>query len=103
MSFDCVTCGACCVSPQDYETYVDVELDEEALIPARMLLRRARNFSSLRTKRTKDGFVVCVALTGKPGKRVKCSIYDVRPGVCHEFKPGGPACLVAREELGLSS
>jgi len=101
--FDCVSCGACCISPQDYETYVDVDDGEAALIPKRMLLKRSRSYTSLLTKRTRDGFVVCTALKGKPGRRVSCGIYDVRPGVCREFKPGGPACLASREEIGLSS
>lgn len=99
---DCVRCGACCVSEYDLDTYVDVEPHEAKLIPARMLLRR-HGFSSLKTKKTRLGYVVCTALRGTLGKRVRCAIYEYRPGVCRSFKPGSRPCLESRRELSLTS
>jgi Fe-S-cluster containining protein len=98
---DCVKCGACCVSEYDLDTYVDVEPHEAKLIPARMLLRR-HGFSSLKTKETRLGYVVCTALMGSLGKRVRCAIYEHRPGVCRSFKPGSRPCLESRRELSLT-
>lgn len=100
-TFDCTKCGACCVSEHDLDAYVDTEPSEAELIPAHMLLRRF-GFSSLRTKKRPRGDVVCIALRGQLGKKVRCSIYDVRPAVCRSFRPGSRACLLSRAEVGIA-
>jgi Fe-S-cluster containining protein len=43
----------------------------------------------------------CVALTGKVGGGVSCSIYNHRPAACRAFVPGSPLCLEARAAAGI--
>ena len=43
----------------------------------------------------------CLALSGKLGKRVQCTIYSLRPKGCRLLMPGDPRCLLARRERGL--
>jgi uncharacterized protein len=43
----------------------------------------------------------CVALTGKVGCGVACSIYNSRPAACRAFVPGSPLCLEARAAAGI--
>jgi Fe-S-cluster containining protein len=45
----------------------------------------------------------CVALTGKVGCNVGCSIYHNRPNACRAFVPGSTLCLEAREAAGLTT
>lgn len=43
----------------------------------------------------------CVALTGRVGEQVACSIYERRPSPCREFEAGDYACNKARMRHGL--
>jgi Fe-S-cluster containining protein len=43
----------------------------------------------------------CVALGGKIGKRVHCTIYSLRPKGCRMLEAGEPRCLQARRERGI--
>ena len=43
----------------------------------------------------------CVALRGKMGRQVSCSIYEVRPRACHRVQAGSARCLQYRHERGL--
>ena len=43
----------------------------------------------------------CVALTGKVGCNVGCSIYNHRPAACRAFVPGSQLCLEARHAAGI--
>ena len=43
----------------------------------------------------------CVALNGKVGERVSCSIYSQRPTPCHSVQVGDEKCNRARGRLGL--
>jgi Fe-S-cluster containining protein len=45
----------------------------------------------------------CVALTGKVGCDVKCSIYNNRPNACRAFVPGSTLCLEARSAAGITT
>jgi len=40
----------------------------------------------------------CVALTGEVGRKVACSIYPIRPGICRDVAPGSVICMLS---LGL--
>jgi Fe-S-cluster containining protein len=43
----------------------------------------------------------CVALTGKVGCDVGCSIYNNRPNACRAFAAGSTLCLEARAAAGI--
>jgi len=108
--FDCVTCGACCVSTWDSETYVYVgdddvrqlrlayDEDEVARIVGGLDDPMEQG---LKTKVNCQGHVTCIVLDGKVGERCSCSIYEHRPETCIDFKPGGDCCKLAREEAGI--
>ena len=38
----------------------------------------------------------CIALTGRVGVSVGCSIYESRPAACRSFTQGSPLCIEAR-------
>lgn len=93
MSFDCQTCGACCLS--DSKAYVPVtESDSERL--------RDHGSHSLTVEvdgswhmRMTDGH--CAALVVRAGKFV-CDVYEARPEACRELAAATPAC---QEEVRL--
>ncbi len=92
-SYDCHTCGACCVFG---EGEVPVTAADIGLLPNR--IRLAVVDSSLPTKVRRDGEERCSSLVGVVGTRVSCSIYGKRPAVCCEFEPGSTACKRVRVE-----
>lgn len=104
--FDCRTCGACCGPGVDEEYYVSLlEGDAERLSDGYRRLHVVHTdeeclFNHLATKRTKHSGVVCVALRGKIGRRVCCSIYRRRPCLCRTFRRGDESCIEARKALG---
>lgn len=107
MTYDCRTCGACCVGDlDDGMGYADCSVDD-----VRRMSRYARNRLSVIIggdieRRMTPGVVTerfgksCGFLRGTPGKRVSCGIYATRPDACRAFWPGGSDCKRAREELG---
>lgn len=118
--FDCQKCGACCCSISDQASFCDLTNDEvEAFSPQ----FRSRNVvyygvfeqlthayppAALRTKwmKHKAGrfkgceVLVCCQLEGSVLHRVKCRIYDRRPGVCKQaVKPGDKNCRWIRRVM----
>ena len=103
---DCVTCGACCTNPDEnrregFVHYVEVAAGE-ALLSKRDLLKRytvvdERGVVHLRL----DPSGRCVALRGKLGVDVHCTIYSTRPRGCRLVEAGSKRCLLAREERGI--
>jgi len=91
--FDCMKCGACC-----FDNKVELEAADLARFKAAGrddLLRRVSRQQGkvlLPLERTKDK--PCVHL-----KKLECTIYDVRPGLCRDFAVGTENCLSSREEL----
>lgn len=119
---DCLTCGACCVTHYDQNVYVDVnDADMERLGKrwTRLHVIQPTTFdllvvgftdAAIETKRRTirrgplkgTAACVCVALSGDPMHRVRCSVYERRPQVCREgVKPGDTACRQARADLDL--
>lgn len=92
-NYDCQACGACCSYSADWPRFT-MESDEAlALIPEAMV---SADLSGMRCEGQR-----CAALSGEIGKHVACTIYAVRPEVCHACMPGDPECLLARAEHGL--
>ena len=91
--FDCMKCGACC-----FDNRVELEAQDLARFRAAGrddLLRRVSRQQGkllLPLARTKDK--PCVHL-----KKLACTIYEVRPGLCRDFPVGTENCLSSREEL----
>src|SRR5437773_2212882 len=103
---DCLTCGACCLSPFGGEGYIRLSAEEEKHLGRRglpvlvMSLDPQDRIVLLGTKSNRNGRV-CVALTGQVGKQVACAIYPDRPELCRQFEAGSPECRQARRAAGL--
>jgi len=109
---DCRSCGACCVGGLDDGggwadcTEADVirmsRNTRARLVPIRyggFIFNEAQVATP--TKMDPTFGKVCAFLRGTPGKRCSCSIYEERPSVCAQFKPGGEGCRSARADLEL--
>ncbi|MFO0748030.1 MAG: YkgJ family cysteine cluster protein [Myxococcota bacterium] len=103
---DCTRCGACCCNTDTNRA--EGFIDYVEVLPGDVLRRRpdlmgklaVRNVArQIHLRLTPDGR--CVALEGKLGQSVHCSIYDVRPTVCRRVQPGTEECLNARRERGV--
>ena len=102
--YDCVRCGACCVSDYDAVDYVHLlPKDLERLTPVErkyyvhteMALITLQH--SMKTRYDSRGNCCCKALEGTVGAEVSCGIYDRRPEVCQKFDPGTDVCDFARQ------
>ncbi len=97
---DCETCGVCCAFalvvpagknesekiPAYLEIYPDDAPDQPPIL--RIMPRDAENGH-------------CVNLGGELGKRVGCSVYDVRPTACRDFEAGSDRCREYRRMYGI--
>jgi Fe-S-cluster containining protein len=103
---DCRACGACCANPDENraEGVVDwVEVgSDEALLRDDRLARRfvVTNAAGERHLRLDPGGR-CLALRGRIGRRVECTIYAIRPDGCRRVEPGSERCLQYRRERGV--
>lgn len=102
-ALNCQTCGACCACFR-----VDFHPAELAGgdfawaegVPPEITVRL--NDQLVRMQGTDSGFDSpprCVALSGRLGVVVNCTIYASRPGPCRDFEAGSDACLRARRRL----
>ena len=108
MIFDCQSCGACCCNTnenraEEYLDYVEVK-PRTRLFRRQELLRRLTVLNQLgeRHLKLKGAEQRCIALEGKLGKRVSCTIYELRPASCRLVKPGSKECLRDRRERGIA-
>lgn len=105
-SYDCTRCGACCFNPPEnvregYVDYIEVAASDELRRKPDLLRRYAIE---------KDGQVHlrilsdqrCIALAGSLGRRVRCTIYHVRPSPCRRVQAGSALCDRYRRGLGLA-
>jgi Fe-S-cluster containining protein len=95
---DCHACGACCASlrvdfaVEETESCVG-HVPDGLWVPLTPTLARMRG--------TDHNPPRCAALWGTVGQRVRCGIYEWRPGPCREFEAGSDACTQARRRHGL--
>lgn len=106
MSYDCQTCGACCLTKMEtYEGgYAHLQEHDVARLSShyrRLNVINVGGGPGLRTKSYGDFGYACVALRGTPGVFCACFIHDNKPDVCRNFEPGSESCLSARKEIGL--
>jgi putative endonuclease len=123
MKPDCTTCGVCCISPIDQESYCDVTIADEKRLGAKLVKQyvlcssmfdtlcaaigwRPMPQGSIKTVWTEEKqgpfksykFCRCACLQGVVMKKVKCAVYDKRPRACHiAMKPGDSACRRLRD------
>jgi len=110
--FDCVKCGACCACGWA----VDLTGGETKRFLAdpelRGMVRLNQGIDRWESGEDDEpGFMnevnvkgfgsQCAALSGKVGRHAPCSIYEKRPRVCRNFKPGSDRCLEARAIHGI--
>jgi Fe-S-cluster containining protein len=110
--FDCVKCGACCACGWA----VDLTGGETKRFLAdpklRGMVRLNQGIDQWESGEDDEpGFMKevnvkgfgsqCAALSGKVGRHAPCSIYEKRPRVCRNFKPGSDRCLEARAIHGI--
>jgi len=103
-NLDCTKCGACCWVKHWSHGYTPLTDFDLTNVPGTLVVERQYGRVKLRVLQDKPrhGGFACIALAGRIGQRVSCSIYEQRPQFCREFKPGSPACLKARRRAGVS-
>jgi hypothetical protein len=84
---DCQACGVCCFSTLD--TYIRVTGDDYERLGDRAgeIVHFVENRAYLRMT---NGH--CAALAAEKGRRLRCTIYDLRPDVCRDLARGSPQC-----------
>lgn len=104
--YDCVQCGACCCNPPEnraegYTDYVEVDARAPLLhkpeLVRRLVIYNADGVPHLRLH--SDGR--CLALRGRVGKQVRCTIYADRPQPCRKVEAGSALCRRYRSAHGL--
>lgn len=117
-ALDCQKCGACCLAAswnsgvggfnEPFAEVLDHEADAiEEVLPKSVTHVRpsGMGFSTvtmaMQVKQDTRGR--CVALKGRVGCKVSCSVYEVRPSGCADFEPGSEKCLeIRRQVLGVT-
>ena len=108
MTFDCRTCGACCVNPpanRDADFPWWVEIAEGDRLLARVDLVRklvVRDPDGVPHLRLGEGGR-CLALRGALQERTSCAIYHDRPTPCRTVQPGDALCRRYRYEHGIAN
>ncbi|HWO12166.1 MAG TPA: YkgJ family cysteine cluster protein [Polyangiaceae bacterium] len=103
--YDCTRCGACCFNPPEnvregYSEYIEVAAGDE-LRERPALLRRYAVEAEGRLHLRLLADQRCVALSGSLGRRVRCTIYHVRPSPCRRVQAGSELCERYRRGLGV--
>jgi len=104
--FDCRQCGACCCNPPDnraegFTEYIEVDA-RAPLLGKPELVRRMVVYSDEGVPHLRlhpDGR--CLALRGRVGSQVRCTIYADRPAPCRSVEAGGALCQRYRRAAGL--
>ena len=105
-TYDCTRCGACCYNPPEnvaegFTEYVEIERND-------VLRRRAELLKRFSVE--KDGRLHmrilsdqrCMALAGRVGHKVRCTIYHARPSPCRRVEAGSEPCQRYRRGRGLT-
>ena len=106
MDFDCRSCGACCANPDENraEGFVDwvAVRDGEPLLDDARLAQRLVVTNALGERHLRlDSAWRCLALRGRIGHRVSCTVYGLRPEGCRRIEPGDARCRQYRRERGI--
>ena len=103
---DCRACGACCVNPdenraEDVVDWVEVDDGEPLLDDARLARRLVVTNADGERHLRLDPDGRCLALRGRIGRHVTCTVYGLRPRGCRLVQPGDARCLQYRRERGI--
>jgi Fe-S-cluster containining protein len=104
IDFDCQTCGACCANSrpnrdEKYRDYVQITgQDKLARRPDLLRTLTILNDHGETHLKLVGREQRCVALQGKLGERVACTIYELRPRPCRIVEAGSRECLARRRE-----
>jgi len=103
--YDCQTCGACCTNVAENAGspfYVEIAPSDAILqrkdLVTKLVVLDDDGVPHLRLDETGR----CLALAGKLGRSVRCTIYHHRPSPCRRVEAGSPLCLRYRAEKGMS-
>lgn len=103
----CLTCGACCAFFRvEFYWREAEESDTENPVPLGLFEDLTPEFRCMKGTSLKH-HPKCVALNGRIGKEVACSVYLNRPSPCREFQYSyyegkqNPRCDAARRAHGL--
>ncbi|WP_255987336.1 YkgJ family cysteine cluster protein [Chitinolyticbacter albus] len=99
MSNPCLNCGACCASFRVSFYWGETDAAPGGTVPQAMVVPITPWHVAMRGTDHKP--VHCVALQGRVGEQVGCSIYAQRSSTCHEFDVGDARCNQARSLHGL--
>jgi Fe-S-cluster containining protein len=107
--FDCQACGACCCNTDENraEGYIDyVQVTARSVLSRKPALLRSLtvlNDEGERHMKLRGPEQRCIALRGRVGAQVSCSIYALRPPSCRQVRPGSRECRRDRRERGVDS
>jgi len=99
-NFDCQSCGACCAFFRVSFYWSETDAHPIGWVP--QALTKAISPHRVAMLGTATLTPRCVALNGKIGESVGCSIYEKRSSTCREFTMGTAECLKARAAHGLA-
>lgn len=105
MIHPCISCGACCAAFRVAFYWAEAQPENPDGVPAEMALQTRPNMLAMRGTDGPD--IRCIALQGKVGEQVHCTIYPQRPSPCRDLKASyengehSPQCDRAREKYGL--
>ncbi len=106
----CLSCGACCAAFRVDFHCADLASDAANKVngvPLAMTVPLTQTL--VRMRGTDEAPPRCIALEGEVGQKVRCTIYEQRPGPCRDFAPYAPlgigddACDRARRRYGMSA
>jgi len=106
MKHPCLDCGACCAAFRVAFYWTEAQPENPMGVPAELVATTRPNILAMRG--TDGADIRCIALKGKIGEQVYCSIYSQRPSPCHDLKASyengeiSPQCDRAREKHGLA-
>ena len=93
---ECRRCGACCASFR--VSFYWAEAWSRGL-PVLLVEKVTPQLACMAGTHQPDPR--CLALQGRVGEQVRCTMYEQRPGPCREVLPGDEKCLQARRRHGL--
>jgi uncharacterized protein len=100
MSQHCLSCGACCTAYRVSFYWGETTAHPDGIVPIELTQKVNDTFVCMKGTNTKP--LRCVALTGKIGQSVSCSIYEQRSSTCRELEASSEGCNKARAIYGLA-
>ncbi|MEM8874378.1 MAG: YkgJ family cysteine cluster protein [Planctomycetota bacterium] len=92
LSFTCTQCGNCCTGPSGFVWISDEEVTRLAEhlglsreVTVRKYCRTINGKLSLKERKVGFGKYDCIFLTGEPGGKRGCGIYEARPLQCRTW------------------